>query len=181
MSARRSPLGAAVPALALVFVVPPLGADAQSLSDPEIAHVAVTANAIDVETAQLALAQAQDAEVKAFARTMITDHTAVNDQAAALATRLGVTPEDNILSRSLRNDAKEARGKIDDLWGASFDRSYIAREVTYHEAVLKALDDVLIPQADNAELKTLLQGVRPAIAAHLAHAQRISTALASER
>lgn len=172
-------LGAAIPALALLAL--PLGVDAQELSDAEIAHVAVTANAIDVETAQLALLQAQDAEVKAFAETMITDHTAVNEQAAALAGRLGVTPADNDVSQSLRDDAADARTKIDDLWGASFDRSYIAREVSYHEAVLNALDDLLIPQADHAELKTLLQGVRPALAAHLAHARSLAAALASER
>jgi putative membrane protein len=159
----------------------PLAAEAQELTDAEIAHVAVTANAIDVETAQLALEQAQDDEVKAFAQTMITDHTAVNDQAAALAARLGVSPQDNDVSRSLRDDAEAARAKIDDLWGASFDRSYIAREVTYHQAVLNALDGVLIPQAHNAELKALLQGVRPAIAAHLAHARSLAEGLASER
>jgi putative membrane protein len=154
---------------------------AQQLSDSEIAHVAVTANAIDVETARLALEHAQDAEVKAFAQTMIRDHTAVNQQAAALAGRLGVTPQDNDVSRSLRDDAEDARRKIDDLWGASFDRSYIAREVAYHEAVLNALDGVLIPQTDDAELKALLRGVRPAIAAHLAHAQSLAATLASER
>jgi putative membrane protein len=172
-------IGAVIPALA--FLALPLGVEAQELSDAEIAHVAVTANAIDVETAQLALEQAQDAEVKAFAETMITDHTAVNEQAAALAGRLGVTPQDNDVSRSLRDDAQEARAKIDDLWGASFDRSYIAREVAYHEAVLAALDEALIPQADNAELKALLQGVRPAIAAHLAHARSLAAAQSSER
>ena len=172
-------LGAAVPALALLAL--PLGVESQQLGDPEIAHVAVTANAIDVQTAQLALQRAQDAEVKAFAETMITDHTAVNEQAVALAGRLGVTPADNEVSRSLREDAEDARTKIDDLSGASFDRSYIAREVTYHEAVLHALDNVLIPQADNAELKALLQGVRPAIAVHLAHARSLAAALASER
>ena len=178
MSSLRS-LGAAVPALAILAL--PFGASAQELSDAEIAHVAVTANAIDVETAQLALEQAQDAEVKAFAQTMITDHTAVNQQAAALAGRLGVTPQDNDVSQSLLADAEDARSKIDDLWGSSFDRSYIAREVAYHEAVLNALDGVLIPQADNAELKALLEGVRPAIAAHLAHAQSLAAVLASER
>jgi putative membrane protein len=178
MSTIRS-LAAMAPMLA--FLVIPLGVSGQDLSDPQIAHVAVTANAIDVELAEFALEHAQDGEVRAFARTMIRDHTAVNGQASALAGRLGVTPEDNDVSRSLRDDADEARGKIDDLWGASFDRSYIAREVAYHEAVLNALDGVLIPQADNAELKALLEGVRPAIAAHLAHARGLAGDLPSER
>ncbi|MGE0161162.1 MAG: DUF4142 domain-containing protein [Dehalococcoidia bacterium] len=164
----------------LTLLVTTVGVSGQDLSDPQIAHVAVTANAI-VEAGTLALEHAQDGEVRAFARTMIRDHTAVNEQAAALASRLGITPQDNDVSRSLRDDADEARAKIDDLRGTSFDRSYIAREVAYHQAVLNALDGVLIPQARNAELKALLQGVRPAIVAHLAHARRLAAELGSER
>ena len=178
-SRRLRRCAAVAPVLALLVL--PLAVSGQDLSDPQIAHVAVTANAIDVETAELALERAQDEDVKAFARTMIRDHTAVNEQASALASRLGVTPKDNDVSRSLRGDADDERAKIDDLWGTSFDRSYIAREVAYHQAVLNALDDVLIPQVDNADLKALLEAVRPAIAAHLAHARTLADELASER
>src|SRR5690606_25913591 len=76
-----------------------------SLTDPQIAHVAVTANAIDAELAGLVESRTTEEGVRAFARTMINDHTAVNEQAAALARRLGVTPEDNAVSQSLRSDA----------------------------------------------------------------------------
>jgi putative membrane protein len=51
------------------------------------------------------------------------------------------------------------------------------REVEYHQAVLDALDQTLIPSAQNAELKTLLQGVRPAIAAHLERAKQLQSTL----
>jgi len=74
---------------------------APDLSDPEVAHVAVTANSIDVELARYAQTRARNAAVRSFAATMITDHTAVNAQAAALAGRLGVTPLDNAVSQSL--------------------------------------------------------------------------------
>lgn len=151
------------------------------LTDPEIAHVAVTANAIDVEIAELAPSRTDHADVLAFARTMVSDHTAVNERAGALAARLGVTPEDNDVSRSLESGAETAREALVELDGAAFDRAYIEREIAYHQAVLEALDGVLIPQADNAELKALLEEVRPAIAAHLEHARRISETLAGDR
>src|SRR5690606_30968219 len=76
---------------------------APALSDPQIAHAAVTANAVDVEMGRLAASRASSPEVRAFAQTMITDHTAVNERAAALAGRLGVTPEDNAVSQSLQD------------------------------------------------------------------------------
>ena len=39
--------------------------------------------------------------------------------------------------------------------------------------MLDAIDQTLIPNAKNAELKALLEQTRPAIAAHLAHAKQI--------
>ena len=148
-----------------------------NLADPEVAHVAVTANSIDVDLARFAQTRTQDVEVRKFAQTMITDHTAVNEQAAALAKKLGVTPADNAVSRSLLSGASDARKSLEPLHGAAFDRAYMDREVAYHQAVLDALDQILIPTTENAELRKLLQDVRPAIAAHLAHAKQLRAAL----
>ncbi|MGH7545713.1 MAG: DUF4142 domain-containing protein [Gemmatimonadota bacterium] len=150
---------------------------APTLSDPEIAHIAVTANAIDVDLAKLAKARAKDAKVLRFAQTMVDDHTAVNARAGALAEKLGVTPQDNAVSQQLQKGAETARGELETLSGAKFDRAYIEREVAYHEAVLDALDRTLIPGATNAELRTLLVEVRPVIAAHLKVAESIAETL----
>ena len=150
---------------------------APDLSDPEVAHVAVTANTIDITLAKFALTHTKNTEIRKFATTMVTDHTAVNGQAGALAAKLGVTPTDNAVSQSLLKGAAEARVSIEPLKGAAFDAAYIAREVGYHQAVLDALDGLLIPTTTNAELKKLLVDVRPAIAAHLEHAKMIKAAL----
>lgn len=148
-------------------------AAAPAPTDPQIAHIAVTANAIDVEIARLAQDRTTTPDVLAFARTMITDHTAVNERAAALAGRLGVTPEDNPVSQSLQAGAADATAQLTALEGEAFDRAYLEREVAYHQAVLDALDQTLIPHATNAELRALLEEVRPAIAAHLDHARAL--------
>lgn len=47
----------------------------------------------------------------------------------------------------------------------------------YHQAVIDALDGVLIPTTENGELKSLLAGVRPALVAHLEMAKRIRDSL----
>ncbi len=152
-------------------------AAAPDLSDPEVAHVAVTANSIDIALAKFALLRAKNADVKKFASTMIADHGAVNQQAGALAAKLGVTPKDNAVSQSLTKGAAEARASVESLHGAAFDLAYITREVGYHQAVLDVLDGLLIPTTSNAELKKLLVEVRPAIAAHLEHAKMLKTSL----
>src|SRR6266487_5732271 len=93
------------------------------LSDPEVAHVAVTANSIDIDMAKLVPSHTTNAAVRQFATTMITDHTAVNAQAGALATKLGVTPKDNAVSESLQTGATSARASLEPLHGAAFDRA----------------------------------------------------------
>lgn len=171
----------ASPATEAATEVPPAAPEATQppadLTDPQIAHVAVTANTIDVDMARLAETRTSTESVLAFAETMITDHTAVNEQAAALAQRLGVTPEMNEVSRSLQADAADSQAQLQNLRNAEFDRAYIAREVEYHQAVLDALDNTLIPSTENAELKALLEQVRPAIVAHLERARSIQASL----
>ena len=158
----------------------PAQAAAPDLSDPEVAHVAVTANSIDIELARYAQTRTRNTEVRKFAATMIADHGAVNAQAAALAGRLGVTPRDNAVSQSLLTGAGTARAAIEKLDGIAFDRAYMDREIGYHQAVLDALDGLLIPTSSNPELKKLLVDVRPAIAAHLAHAKQLRSSLGSQ-
>lgn len=151
------------------------------LSDPEVAHVAVTANSIDIDLAKLAQSRTHNHDVKQFATTMITDHSAVNAQASALAGKLGVTPKDNAVSQSLLKGAAEARATVEPLKGKAFDKAYIDREVAYHQAVLDALDNLLIPTTSNAELKQLLVDVRPAIATHLEHAKKLQSTLVASK
>ena len=157
---------------------PPAAAAAPAINDAQIAHIAVTANSIDSAAGVLAKRKAAAKTVKDFAQTMITDHSGVNKQAVALATKLNVTPEDNDVSRQLKSGADASTAKLDGLTGAAFDKAYIDNEVTYHQAVLDALDKTLIPSSQNAELKALLEKVRPAVAAHLDHAKTLQTSLA---
>ena len=57
--------------------------------------------------------------------------------------------------------------------GAAFDKAYIDNEVAYHKAVINAVENVLIPDANNADLKSLLQNVLPVLKTHLEHAEMV--------
>ena len=144
------------------------------ITDANIAAIVVTANTADILYAEMALAKSQDADVRVFATMVKKDHEAVNEAAAALVTRLGLTPEMNELAFDLRDDAETKRLTLRDFEGFAFDSAYAANEVAYHILVLEAIDDVLIPAGRNAELRELLVAIRPAFAAHLEHARRLS-------
>jgi putative membrane protein len=144
-----------------------------SLTDPEVASVAVVANQIDIAYAEIAEKRSKDAEVLKFAATMKRDHAGVIEQAAALAKKLGVTPKDNAVSQKLLSDADKTKKLLNSKSGKAFDKAYVDNEVAYHKAVIDAVEKLLIPETENAELKQLLQNVLPALKAHLEHAEMI--------
>jgi putative membrane protein len=163
--------------LTIALVAPALALAQGKPSDPQIAGIVVTANQIDIDAGKLAKSRSKNKEVKDFAQLMITDHSAVNKQAAALAKKLGVKPEDSDTSKSLKQGAAENVANLKKLKDGQFNKAYIDHEVAYHQQVLDAIDKVLIPSAQNQELKDLITKVRPAIAAHLEHAKHVQADL----
>lgn len=143
-------------------------------TDPQIAHIAYTAGDIDIKAAELALKTSHNKQVRDFAEEMVRDHKAVNDKALALVNKLNVKPEDNDTSRSLVQQAEQERAKLMTLKGAEFDKAYIDNEVAYHKTVNGALSNTLIPSAQNAELKSLLQSGLKIFQGHQQHAEQIA-------
>jgi putative membrane protein len=146
-------------------------------SDAEIAATVVAANDTDIENGKLALEKSKNADVKQFANEMIAAHTQLNQQGSALLTKLGVTPADNPTSTSIRTGGESSRASLKGLNGADFDKAYVNAEVDLHQSVIDQLDNTLIPSAQNAELKSLLEQARPTISAHLDHAKSLKTKL----
>ena len=155
----------------------PAPAAAPTVTDPQIAAIVVAANRVDIEAGELAKTKATNPKVREFADRMVTDHSGVNQAATDLVTKLGVTPEENPTSQQLTQESEQNLANLRGLNGAEFDRAYVDREVAYHQAVLDALDNTLIPNAQNAELKSLLETSRPAFVAHLEHARELQSSL----
>lgn len=148
-----------------------------AINDAQIAHIAYTAGQLDVEAARQALAQSRNADVRAFAETMLRDHQSVNEQALALLQRLGVTPQEHATSAALTSQAAAERQRLAGLEGAAFDRAYAQREAAFHSAVIDALRGTLIPSTDNAELKALLEAGLALFSAHQEHAEMLARQL----
>ncbi len=150
---------------------------AAGITDAQIAAIVVTANQVDIDAGAFAAKKSKNSEVKKFAETMVTDHTAVNQSAVELVTRLKVSPEANDTSRALQAAGEKNLSALRMLKGKAFNKAYVDHEVAYHEQVIDALDTTLIPGASNPELKALLVKVRPAFIAHLEHAKHLQSKL----
>jgi putative membrane protein len=150
--------------------VPVFAQQTSTLSDAEVASVAAVANQIDVSYGEIAKQRSKNEDVLKFAETMISDHKAVIAQAVTLTKKLSVTPKDNAVSQKLLADADKTKKALISKSGKVFDKAYIDNEVAYHKAVIAAVENLLIPETENEELKDLLENVVPALKTHLEHA-----------
>jgi putative membrane protein len=160
-------------ALSVALLAGAAYAQAAAPTDPQIAHIAYTAGAIDIEAGEQALAKSRNTDVRAFASEMVRDHQAVNDQALALVKKLGVTPEANSTSAALSSSGKAELTVLAKLDGAAFDKAYVSNEVAYHKTVNGALGGTLIPNARNGELKALLTTGLKLFEEHEMHAEHL--------
>lgn len=140
------------------------------LNDLEIAHVAYTADIVDIRYAHLALALSTNPDIHEFARTMIRDHEAVNEQALALLKKLGAEAQDNFLSQKIASDAESIITELSALRGGEFDKRYADNELEYHQAVNGLVADSFIPNIENDEVKSLFQAGLKIFKAHEKHA-----------
>ena len=164
-------------ALLLTVSMDAYGQSPADLNDFEIAHVAYTADTIDIRYAHLALAISTNPAIHAFAHTMIRDRSAVNDKALALVTKLNVAPQDNFLSRQLNTQAHRLVREMSQLSGEAFDRRYAENELGYHRALNGLVEGTFIPNLRHPEVKALLEEAIVIFKGHENHAEAMVAAL----
>jgi putative membrane protein len=148
-----------------------------ALTDPQVVGVVMAADDVEIQAAQQAQSMATDARVKSFAQRMITDHTAANKQVQELAASLNLTPASSGTSDALMQQGQHDATQLSGLSGAAYDKAYIDSQVTAHQQVINTADTQLVPAAQNPDLKTLLQSMRPTLQEHLDSAQAIQSSL----
>lgn len=143
------------------------------VSDANIAAIFLAANNTDISYARLVPTRSRSADVKKFADRMMTDHTALLSQVTEIIGNESLAPEETPISLDLRDESAAKRDILRELEGHAFDSVYVLNEVSYHRRLLGAIDGVLLPQVRDSSMKRFLTAVRPAVAAHLAHAEQL--------
>ena len=147
------------------------------LNDLEIAHVAYTADNIDIRYAHLALAISENPKIHDFAKSMIRDHEAINKQALALLKKLKASPQNNFLSKKLTTQSSLIINEMSKLSGNKFDARYANNELGYHKAVNGLVEGSFIPNIENAEVKALFQKGLTIFRMHEQHAKKVVASL----
>lgn len=153
----------------------------ERLSDANIAAMIMALNNTDISYARLVPARSERDDVKRFAARMLTDHAGVNALVQDLLAKLDMGAEDNVASLDMRDESAERRDVLRELSGYKFDSTYIENEVDYHRKYLASIDTAMSPAARAIEVQGLLNSIRPAVAAHLAHAEQVRANVIAKR
>ncbi len=133
----------------------------KALSPKAFLDKASEVNRSEIQLGELAQKNASNSLVKQDGQRMITDHTRLEDQVKALASKMDVTLP-STLSAQDREDYRALSPKT----GAAFDRSYVEAMVAGHKAVIAEFERE-INTTTNADIKTLAQDALPTLQEHL--------------
>jgi len=145
---------------------------APKLDDPTIVAIFDAANTYDMQTGALAVSKGHSRAVRDFGKMLVRDHRSVRAQGRQLAKSLKVTPtppKDFALAKAHIAAMKSLRAAK----GKAFDRAFLQHEVDFHNAVIDAVTNTLLPAIQNAQVKDLVTKVAPAFVAHRDRAQSL--------
>ena len=147
------------------------------LSDEQIAAITDAANTAEIAQAKLAESKSKDAAVKQFAAMMISHHGEAKQKQA----KLKLKPAESGVSTAMQVDADATMNALKADAGKDFDQAYITAQVTGHQKVLDTINDKLLPNVKNPELKAYLEEIKPRVADHLKQAKQLQESLDSKR
>jgi putative membrane protein len=141
-------------------------------SDAEILGYLAAADNAEIAVSGLGVRRATNRAVKQFAQHMLDEHTASRSEGQQLAQRLNINPTTR-QDFDVREDAADVIGDLeDDQAGKEFDEGFIRKQIELHDKVLDKLDDFR-NSAQNAELRQLLERLRPRVEQHKQRAEQI--------
>jgi putative membrane protein len=166
---------AATPADSTAMAAPGAPGAPGAMTAPNALAMIGLSNAAEIGTSQVAQEKATRADVRDFAKMMVTDHQAMQKEADELATKANLTP-----TPPPQADQKRAAGDqmVQQLnstaKGAEFDKAYVDGQVQAHQQTLTELQSMQ-STVDNADVRALIEKAIPKVQDHLARAQKLQS------
>jgi putative membrane protein len=146
---------------------------ATALGDADIASVIHEVNAGEIDAGKIAESKAKNADVKAYARQMVQEHTALDKKSAKITGAQGATNaaiRDSVVNanQAMSSQLQSANS------GADFDKTYIDGQVQGHQNALSFLQSAQ-SQTQNADLKKMIDAAIPDVQKHLDRAKSLQS------
>lgn len=144
---------------------PGSAASASPISDQDFFTKASGDGAAEVRLGQLAIQKAASPSTRSFAQQLVKDHTAANQQLAALAHRKHATIATQAPPSSLQD-------KLQSLSGPEFDKAYVMAMVGAHQKAIELFDAA--SHSSDPDVKAFATATLPTLRQHLQMAQSLS-------
>ena len=143
-------------------------------TDGQILAFTAAANKGEIAEGKVAETKATNAKVKAFARQLVTDHTAMLSEGNSFAKKNNIAPDSTKsdvqdLSKDTNDEVKDLNSKAK---GADWDKDFVDKEIDGHKKVLDKLHDFQ-NSTQNAQLKDMLTKAATKVQQHLDKAQAL--------
>jgi putative membrane protein len=160
-------------AVTVTLVGMSVGCGKTTLTDGEIFGILKTANDGQISFGQRAQAHAQGASVQSFASSVVSTDTDANTRQEALATNEGITPVTSSTNTNLQSANDAVTTKLVATPDSAFDSEYISQVISSLQNVLDIVNNDMIPDAHNADLKTELATTQATVTSQLSQAKAI--------
>jgi len=140
-------------------------------NDAKFTTDAAAGGMAEVELSKLALTKTANAEIKAFADMMVTDHGKVNADLMAIASAKNIT-----LPTALDETHQKKYDDLAKLTGKDFDKEYVKAMVDGHQKTWDMMDKES-KDANDADLKAFAAKTAPIVKGHLDVIKKIQDAL----
>ena len=146
-------------------------------SAANIAAILMAADESAVKDAKLAESKSSNPQVLTYARTVSDEHTALEDKVASWAKAKKLEPVQSSTSQQFVSAGDKSRKKLEAAEASRFDGEFAVQQVKFDKTLLAALNDIMIPNAKDPELATLVKSAKPQVEAHLKQAEQLHSSI----
>jgi putative membrane protein len=143
-------------------------------TDAQILAFASAANKGEIAEGKLAETKATNPKVKAFARQMVTDHSAMLAEGNSFAKKNSITPDTT--KDDVQDLQKDAHSELQDMTskakGKDWDKDFVDKEIDGHKKVLEKIQ-TFQSSTQNPQLKEMLSKAQTKVQSHLDKAQAL--------
>jgi len=172
----RNILYGAVLGGAVVAMAGPACAQSASLTDGQILQYVQTVNNGEIGDAKLAMRRSKSADVKAFAKHMLDDHSRSEKAISEAAKKAKMKLANSDVTAALKNEAEAGDKELKAAKDAEFDKQYVQAQAKMHGEVATTIQTKLMPAATSEAVKSALTQTLSTVQEH----QRMAEDLAGK-
>lgn len=143
-----------------------------TLNDGQILQLIKTTTQANTNEAQLEVTEGSNTEIKNYAVGLVADNTKSVASEALVEAESGIKAGDSDANKSLQNTTSSKLASMKTIARSNIDRAFIDDQVATNQAYVNDLNTILIPQAQNAQVKSFLQDTLKTVQGNLTAAQK---------